>query len=1449
MRIYQNSLALLSLTFALSSCNFLAEGIKGSFSNSFGGSIVVMVDPYIEGATMCYDINENNFCDPDEPESSPSDSKGNTQFAINLPNNAKLIQKEKGLSNGKPFLGNLKTNYDPDFVYVTPITTMMANGAALTDIKNEIDDTIDAYNLANSISAPFSNVAESLLMTNPMAAVEENDPSKLVVLKASMAISTLLADNPDLATIAGDIDEKYSNINNVIGETVPNETTLKAAVVVQEYISANTGTISGAVLSNIVNQINNNPGKEIKLTSTTTVAALDVPAPKIVRLANNNDRYKNSGPIEVLVSVGGIKAGDQVTLYHDNNCETLASTAVTSTGTFVNILANQYNGDMLSEDDYVFYAKITNVVGETSCSSAFAKFTYDTTAPTLAITSTFTPSASSIPVSNSSVNISLSALFTQYDTYKLYLNNSFSMPIDSKHISLAGTNNISFQTITLPTGNYNFYIQGEDLAGNVTACHQIGTHRIDINPPPVASAITRLSPALTPSNINSLQIAVNGIETGANVQLFSGANCNSFLEEMLENGSNSVTFSRSGLTEGVHTFTTKVQDAAGNLSACSVALNHTVDLTPPTPPSSLARSNPTAALSSSTSLTILATGVAPTDKVRIYSDNGCNTEVGSAPATTNSVLVNLTGLANSAHTFYAKTFDLAGNSSSCSMASVSYQVDNISPAILSSISLEYPANPISNVTTPTIQISGVEIGSTVKVFRDASCSQLVGSKVAAIATESVVTTALAQGNHTLYARQTDAAGNNSPCSTSSLNYTVDTTAPQAPTVNFANGTVSPSGNLSPTLAISNLEIGSTVSVYTDASCTNQVATSVVATNPQNFTVDALVTGGPTFTFYTIVTDIAGNSRACTNSNRNYTLATSLSGVAAIGGPLRNARVTLYGSDDPGCSISVYANENGAYSMNNVTCQGPYLLKAENVAATLYSVATQADLGGVVNITPLTELVMNRVYPTINYGTIASIEEYLQNLNGQQASIASSILTEKDAVKTALQGLLNHFNLVTLDLIKTPFTANGSGVDALLNSIKVAPVANSADYAIKIKKSTNTALVIPASGTIIGTLADSSTASAIASDFTAIKTVLNNFDGCATSAVSDGGTPPAPTSASIANVENCINNLTHVDFMHDGNSRQDFAYGISEEYVAEKLLVQFADFHLMDMYVDAGTEYAQILAYVRDMDTLSNTYFSNYIEVYKMIKVDGTWKVYGNQMPIDFGVLPAKISSGNDYHTGYDMWGQIANGESLSLTLQDPHFTNYSDITLSYGDHYGYTHINVESGTPARAACAANSVHCNQFFVMPNGVRRPNFLKVQIDYDDAVNPIVTNTILYPAHKDFSNTDGYSTFTNLPANHCTTISTPQSYEVSLPPNHTVMGWSVGPTNSNPGYIDFQNIDWSDTSTIFPLLYAEWNNGNEIPWTGTSITYNEMHISSLITNPSGVVHIKNVSCGYTP
>jgi hypothetical protein len=1439
MHIFFKKITPLSLILILASCNFLAEGIKGTFSDIYGGSIIVMVDPYIEGATMCYDSNNNNFCDPDEPESSPSDSKGKTQFAINLPNNARLIQKEKGSSNGKPFLGTLKTEYDPEFNYATPITTLLANGILESDIVNQIEA---------AAGLTIGTLSMNDLKTNPMEAVENNDPNKLLALKASMAVTALLAADPDRTTIAGDINEKYSNINHVIGATVPDAIKLKAAVVVQEYISLNSGSVSGLDVATLVTTINNNPNKQIILTNATTAALIDTPPPSVVKTSDNSPLVIASPTI----FVGGIKAGDQVQLYSDKTCTTAIGSAQTSNGDSIEISTPS---NLAANNEIRIYAKIENPTGSTACSSSFARFTIDNTAPVLSLSGDVTElSPSALPYTN--ITITATNNFIKHDTYVVFTDSSCLFPIGF-HNATGLVNNFIISTY-LNHGVHNFYLRAYDIVGNQTACHNLNlSHTVDLVAPAKPTSVTRAYPALSPSNSPSLDVQVNGIESGAKALLFSGLNCSgSPIDELLEI-SNQVVFSFNALNEGMYSYSAKVKDPAGNLSPCStVNLTHTIDMTPPTPPASLSRVTPAAALASSTTLIVQATGVSATDVVTLYSNYTCTIFVASATASSSNVSVTVSGLTNGSHTFYATTTDQAGNISSCSGANVTYQVDNIAPNILASISLHSPAVSPSNVATPTIRVDNVEIGSTVKIFRDAACSIQVGSKVAAVSNEYVVLTALAQGSYSLYARQTDQAGNNSPCSSVYVSYTVDTTPPAAPTVNLAAGTTSPSGNISPTLAISNLEVGSNVNIFIDNSCTTSVGTFTATSSTENYTISPLNSGGPSFTFYTRVTDLAGNMRACTNSNRTYTLSTTLSGVASIGGPLRNARVTLYGSDTPGCSVSVFANENGFYSMNNIPCQGPFLLKAENVGATLYSVATTSDIGGVVNITPITELIMNRVYPNINYGGVVHIKEYLQARNGQEASINTDIANEKANVKTALQSLLNNFSVGSIDLIKTPFTANGTGLDRLLSSITVDPIAGTNNYAIKVKKSTEPALTIPVSGAISGTLADVNIVGSIATDFDSIKSVLNNFDGCATSAVSDNAQPPAQpnvTDASLEAVENCINSYTHVDFMHDGNTRTEFALGISEEYALGDLLVQFTGFHLMDLYVEGGNEMAQVLSYVRDFDVSTNpaTPLYNYVEVYKMIKVENVWKVYGNQMPVDFGASPAKISSNGILATGYDLWGNLSVGETITISMLDPHFNPvlYQNILLSGAYINGYNHINVQPATAARAACASYSIHCNQFFVLPTEIRRPNFLKILAEYDGiGPGPLISNTILFPSNKDILNSDEYA---NVPVPTCgAQIATPQNITITLPANHTVLGWSVGPSSSSPAWIDFDISQWTMVNpTVHPLFFEYFNGSSDVPYTDPNVTFSQMHISSFITNPSGVVHIKNVSCGYTP
>ncbi len=84
--------------------------------------------------------------------------------------------------------------------------------------------------------------------------------------------------------------------------------------------------------------------------------------------------------------------------------------------------------------------------------------------------------------------------------------------------------------------------------------------------------------------------------------------------------------------------------------------------------------------------------------------------------------------------------------------------------------------PLTNpgtLTTPTLRVTGIEVGSTVEVYEDSNCiiGSFLGSAIG-VASADVTTLALGNGPHPLYATQTDLAGNVSACSALLETYTV-----------------------------------------------------------------------------------------------------------------------------------------------------------------------------------------------------------------------------------------------------------------------------------------------------------------------------------------------------------------------------------------------------------------------------------------------------------------------------------------------------------------------------------------------------------------------------------------------------------------------------------------------------------------------------------------------------
>jgi len=230
-------------------------GGGGPGARSSGGAQIVereiiMVDPYIEGATMCWDKNESGNCDDNEPESSVSSSKGVIRFSSaitghpnGLPPGVKLVQKLKGVSLGKPFLGNLKTS--SDLPIATPITTLIMNAGGDEDAKELVLAKLNA-----SLGAAGIELSEEDILKNPMEGVEgKSNDLKLIV--NTMAVNAALIKNPNLAlsnepanlvSLPSDVLETAKVLKDVIKPEVINalldpEKILKTAIVIQEFVA------------------------------------------------------------------------------------------------------------------------------------------------------------------------------------------------------------------------------------------------------------------------------------------------------------------------------------------------------------------------------------------------------------------------------------------------------------------------------------------------------------------------------------------------------------------------------------------------------------------------------------------------------------------------------------------------------------------------------------------------------------------------------------------------------------------------------------------------------------------------------------------------------------------------------------------------------------------------------------------------------------------------------------------------------------------------------------------------------------------------------------------------------------------------------------------------------------------------------------------------------------
>ncbi|WP_434632129.1 Ig-like domain-containing protein [Chromobacterium sp. CV08] len=360
----------------------------------------------------------------------------------------------------------------------------------------------------------------------------------------------------------------------------------------------------------------------------------------------------------------------------------------------------------------------------------------------------------------------------------------------------------------------------------------------------------------------------------------------------------------SSLADGSHSIRATATDAAGNVGSQSTVYNITVDTAAPAAPTGLVLSAASDTGSShsdgvtdNNQPTVQGTAEAGST-VTVYVDG---TAVGTTTADGSGAWsYNLTSpLADGNHSIRATATDAAGNVGGQS-AAYNITVDTAAPAAPTGLALSAASDTgsshsdgITDNNQPTVQ-GTAEANSTVTVYIDGTA---VGTTTAdgSGAWSYNLASPLADGNHSIRATATDAAGNVGGQSIG-YNITVDTAAPAAPTglalsaatdtgVSHSDGVTD---NNRPTVTGS-AAAGSTVTVYVDGTAVG--TTTADGSGVWSYSLASPLADG-NHSIRATATDIAGNVGG-QSTGYNITVDTTApqASISATG-PLNTTASTL-----------------------------------------------------------------------------------------------------------------------------------------------------------------------------------------------------------------------------------------------------------------------------------------------------------------------------------------------------------------------------------------------------------------------------------------------------------------------------------------------------------------------------------------------------------------------------
>jgi len=789
--------------------------------------------------------------------------------------------------------------------------------------------------------------------------------------------------------------------------------------------------------------------------SSTIATSFDIWRPTVASFTSTtpDGAYRDGASINIkAVMTESVAAGAMIAVTLDTGAVVTlrsATAGTTLSGTYV-IALGQASNDL----DVVGYTytpgAVTDTAGNAMTSTALPTganslagskaISLDTLAPTAATSVALTPVGGTVItnlLNTTNTNLTATASITAgqanggvakllLGTTVLATDSSIGLNDNSISFDLGLSSAAALQAAVAAGGQVTVVL--EDSAGNVSSASSAVTLSVDYEKPTatISSDVTArkngqtatitILTSDTPTGLDNADLTVSAGSAAALTTVSASEYTSVFTPGVSAGGAQTITLRAGAFT-----------DANGNPSVASNTVSIAVDTVAPTVTgATIASNNATSTLAKAgDQITVtLATD-----------ENVVVTGTPTIPLTLTSGVVDATYVSGSGtrslvfkYTVTAGDLDAAGGigvgalsvgaATLADAAGNSFVATFTAPTNAIVIDTAAPSAPTANAVTTKIAnpvITGTaEAGSTVRVYDNSAVPiALLGTVTAdGSGNWTLTATGLAEGDHNVTARATDAAGNVSVASTVVL-IRVDRTAPAAPTIiTFSDDTgSSPTDSITKdtTLTVTgSAEPGSSVTLSNGSSTVG----TATADSSGLFTITTPVLSG-SVTLSAVATDAVGNT-SIASSTRIITIDTTAPVGPTIAGPLttRLTNPTITGVTEPNAIVTI---SDGATLLGTTS--------ADSSGAWSYAVtATMADGAHTISATA-----------TDIAGNLGSASSYTMTVDATPPALTFDAATGNDDVnygeKTAgvtLTGTVEAGAAVTLALAGRSATATVSG---------------------------------------------------------------------------------------------------------------------------------------------------------------------------------------------------------------------------------------------------------------------------------------------------------------------------------------------------------------------------------------------------------------------------------------